>query len=84
MQDLTRELTSRGIYEGETRKEKEKLLVEEMSGVQRVPALLYTAPTVVTESRGNSFAVNNKSKICQNIFFTNPLNVLEQSRTTTL
>ena len=48
--DLTRELTSRGIYEGETRKEKEKLLVEEMSGVQRVPALLYTAPMATLKS----------------------------------
>ena len=39
-----------GIYEGETRKEKEKLLVEEMSGVQRVPALLYTAPMATLKS----------------------------------
>ena len=48
--ELIRELNARGIYEGNTKKELEKLLTEELHGVQRVPALLYNNPTSTLES----------------------------------
>jgi hypothetical protein len=48
--ELIRELNARQIYEGETKKDLEKLLTEELHGVQRVPALLYTNPTSTLES----------------------------------
>ncbi|CAB4010365.1 Hypothetical predicted protein [Paramuricea clavata] len=48
--ELIRELNTRGIYEGESKKELEKLLTEELHGVQRVPALLYNNPTATLES----------------------------------
>ena len=48
--ELIRELNARGIYEGESKKELEKLLTEELHGVQRVPALLYNNPTATLES----------------------------------
>ena len=48
--ELIKELNARRIYEGETKKELEKLLAEELHGVQRVPALLYTNPTSTMES----------------------------------
>ena len=47
---LTRELNSRKIYGGNTKKELEQLLAEEMHGVQRVPALLYTNSTCTLET----------------------------------
>jgi hypothetical protein len=37
-------LNSRKIYEGEKQEELKKLLVDELHGVQRVPALLFTNP----------------------------------------
>ena len=49
-EELIKELNARRIYEGETKKELEKLLAEELHGVQRVPALLYTNPTSTMES----------------------------------
>lgn len=48
--EITRELAARGIYEGKTKTELEKLLVEELHGVQRVPALLYNMPNQTMES----------------------------------
>ena len=48
--ELIRELNARGIYKGESKKELEKLLTEELHGVQRVPALLYNHPTATLES----------------------------------
>ena len=48
--ELIRELNARGIYEGETKKELEKLLTEELHGIHRVPALLYTNPALTLES----------------------------------
>ena len=48
--ELIRELNARGIYEGESKKELEKLLTEELHGVQRVPALLYNNPTATLKS----------------------------------
>ena len=47
---LVRELTARGIYEGDKKKELEDLLKEVMHGVQRVPALLYNDPMATLES----------------------------------
>ena len=44
-EQLKEELNAREIYEGDSKKELEVLLVEEMHGVQRVPALLYTDAT---------------------------------------
>ncbi len=44
------ELNARGIYEGNTKKELEKLFTEELHGVQTVPALLYNNPTSTLES----------------------------------
>ncbi|CAB4001138.1 Hypothetical predicted protein [Paramuricea clavata] len=48
--ELIRELNTRRIYEGNTKKELEKLLTNELHGVQRVPALLYNNPTSTLES----------------------------------
>ena len=42
--ELIRELSARGIYEGNTKDELQNLLKEELHGVQRVPALLHTNP----------------------------------------
>ena len=42
--ELLQELNSRKIYEGEKQEELKKLLVDELHGVQRVPALLFTNP----------------------------------------
>ncbi|XP_048583669.1 uncharacterized protein LOC125563042 [Nematostella vectensis] len=44
-EELEKELASRGIYEGKTKMEMQKLLTEEMKGKQRVPALLFNTPT---------------------------------------
>ena len=49
-QELIAELNSRGIFEGETKSELEKLLQDEMHGAQRVPVLLYNTPTTSLES----------------------------------
>jgi hypothetical protein len=43
-------LNSRGIVEGETTSELEKLLQDEMHGVQWVPVLLHNTPTTSLES----------------------------------
>jgi hypothetical protein len=43
-QELIRELSGRGIYEGNRKDELEKLLTEELHGIQRVPALLFHTP----------------------------------------
>ena len=48
--ELTRELSGRGIHEGETKEELQNLLKEELHGVQRVPALLYQNPTLPLDS----------------------------------
>ena len=53
-QDLTRdqlirELSARGIYEGNTKEELQNLLKEKLHGVQRVPALLYQNPDIPLE-----------------------------------
>ena len=42
---LIQELTSRGIFEGDKKKELEDTLVCELHGVQQVPALLFENPT---------------------------------------
>lgn len=42
--ELEQELGSRHIYEGKTKKDLEDLLVKEMNGIQRVPALLFNSP----------------------------------------
>ena len=44
--DLVKELSVRGIYEGKTKEELQNLLKEELHGVQRVPALLFEDPTI--------------------------------------
>ena len=44
--ELIRELSARGIYEGNTKEELQNLLKEELHDVQRVPALLYPNPEV--------------------------------------
>ena len=44
-QDVVRELGSRGIFQGDTKKELEDNLTNELQGVQRVPALLFENPT---------------------------------------
>ena len=44
--ELIRELSSRGIYEGNSKEELQNLLKEELHGVQRVPALLYQSPDI--------------------------------------
>ncbi len=48
--ELTRELSGRGIHEGEAKEELQNLLKEELHGVQRVPALLYQNPTLPLDS----------------------------------
>ena len=48
--ELIRELNARGIYEGDKKNELEKILAEDLHGVQRVPALLYTNPTSTLQS----------------------------------
>ena len=48
--NLIRELNARSIYEGEKKKELEDLLKDELHGVQRVPALLFTSPNKTLES----------------------------------
>ena len=47
---LIHELNARAIYEGDKKKELEDLLKEELHGVQRVPALLFTSPNKTLES----------------------------------
>ena len=42
---MVRELGSRGIFQGDTKKELEDNLSNELQGVQRVPALLFENPT---------------------------------------
>lgn len=42
--DLERELASRQIYDGNTKQDLQKLLDQEMHGIQRVPALLVNCP----------------------------------------
>ena len=49
-ESLIAELSSRGIYQGDNKRELDKLLTEEMHGVQRVPALLFNNPTGDLES----------------------------------
>ena len=49
-QELIQELNTRRIHDGEKKKELEKLLSDELHGVQRVPALLYMKPTTTMES----------------------------------
>ena len=44
-QDLIHELASRGMFQGDTKKELEDNLTNELQGVQRVPALLFENPT---------------------------------------
>lgn len=44
-QELIQELASRGIFEGDKKKELEDALTTELHGVQRVPALLFENPT---------------------------------------
>ena len=48
--NLIRELNARSIYEGEKKKELNDLLKDELHGVQRVPALLFTSPNKTLES----------------------------------
>jgi hypothetical protein len=40
--ELIRELNARGIYEGESKKELEKLLIEELHGIQAWHLLCFT------------------------------------------
>ena len=47
---LIHELNARAIYEGDKKKELEDLLKEELHGVRRVPALLFTSPNKTLES----------------------------------
>ncbi len=47
---MIRELNARSIYAGEKKKELEDLLKDELHGVQRVPALLFTSPNKTLES----------------------------------
>ncbi len=47
---MIRELNARSIYEGEKKKELQDLLKDELHGVQRVPALLFTSPNKTLES----------------------------------
>ena len=49
-ESLIAELSSRGIYQGDNKRELDELLTEEMHGVQRVPALLFNKPTGDLES----------------------------------
>ena len=51
-EDLIKELNSRGIYEGSTKKELETLLSKEMRGQQRVPALLFNSPQAYLKDLG--------------------------------
>ena len=44
-QELIQELASRGIFEGDKKKELEDALTTELHGVQRVPGLLFKNPT---------------------------------------
>jgi hypothetical protein len=44
--ELSTELSARGIYEGNTKEELQNLLKDELHGVQRVPALLYPNPNL--------------------------------------
>jgi hypothetical protein len=48
--ELQKELNSRKIYEGEMLDNMKKLLTDELHGVQRVPALLYTNPLAILAS----------------------------------
>ena len=48
--NLIRELNARLIYAGEKKKELNDLLKDELHGVQRVPALLFTSPNKTLES----------------------------------
>ena len=48
--DFVRELSARGIYEGNAKEELQNFLKEELHGVQRVPALLYQNPTIPLNS----------------------------------
>jgi len=48
--ELELELAGRGIYDGKTKKEMQKLLEEDLHGVSRVPALLFSSPQSSLES----------------------------------
>lgn len=48
--ELELELGGGGIYNGKTRKEMQKLLEEDLHGVSRVPALLFSSPQSSLES----------------------------------
>ena len=48
--ELEEELGGRGIYEGSTKPELQNLLDEDLHGVSRVPALLFTNPCKTLES----------------------------------
>ena len=48
--ELEEELGGRGIYEGSTKPELQNLLDEDLHGVSRVPALLFTNPSKTHES----------------------------------
>jgi hypothetical protein len=48
--NLVKELNARSIFDGDKKKELEDLLKEELHGVQRVPALLFTSPDKTLES----------------------------------
>ena len=49
-EELESELAGREIYEGKTKKELQNLLDENLHGVSRVPALLFTNPSRSLES----------------------------------
>ena len=50
--ELEQELASRGVFEGKTKQELQKLLTKEMQGKQRVPALLYNHPQAQLKDLG--------------------------------
>lgn len=50
--ELENELGSREIYEGDLRPELDDLLVKELKGIQRVPALLFNEPEASLEELG--------------------------------
>ncbi len=78
------ELNARGIYEGNTKKELEKLLTEQLHGVQTVPALLYNNPTSTLESINcGKYKITNINKFIEQLgsinwsqlkYYDNPYN----------
>ena len=47
---MVKELNARSIFDGDKKSQLEDLLKEELHGVQRVPALLFTSPDQTLES----------------------------------